>query len=50
MTVFWDVFIIRAIALMMEAVNTSEASGNFSRLHGATTQKTVIFILAAVRT
>jgi hypothetical protein len=34
----------------MEAANTSETSVNFYRLHGATSQKTVIFILAAVRT
>jgi hypothetical protein len=38
------------IALMMEAANTSETSVNFTRLHDATTQKTAIFILAAVRT
>jgi hypothetical protein len=34
----------------MEAASTSETAVNFSnRLHGATTQKTAIFILAAVR-
>jgi hypothetical protein len=33
---------------MMEAASTSETSVN--RLHSATTQKTAIFILAAVRT
>jgi hypothetical protein len=38
--------IIRA---MMEAASTSEAWKTI-RLHGATSQKTVIFILAAVRT
>jgi hypothetical protein len=32
----------------MEAVSTSETSASF--YHGATSQKTVIFILAAVRT
>jgi hypothetical protein len=32
---------------MMEAANTSV---NFARLHGITTQKTDIFILAAVTT
>jgi hypothetical protein len=42
--------IIRSIALMMEAASTSETSESFIRLHGATTQKTAIFILAAVRT
>jgi hypothetical protein len=35
----------RAIALMMGAVSTSETSVNY----GVTTQKTVTFILAAVR-
>jgi hypothetical protein len=30
------------IALMMEAPSTSETSVNFTRLHGATTQKTAI--------
>jgi hypothetical protein len=29
MTVFWDVALCRAIALMMEAVRTSESSVNF---------------------
>jgi hypothetical protein len=38
------------IALMMEAASTSETSVNFYQLHGATTQKTAIFIFAAVRT
>jgi hypothetical protein len=34
---------------MMEAVSTSETSVNFYQIHGATSQKTVLFILAAVR-
>jgi hypothetical protein len=40
------------IALMMEAARTSEMLVNFYqiRLHGATTQKTAIFVLIAVRT
>jgi hypothetical protein len=42
--------IIRAIALMMEAVNTSEIRQTYTRLHGSTSQKTVVLILAAVRT
>jgi uncharacterized ion transporter superfamily protein YfcC len=37
--------VFRAIALMMEAARTSETLVNFTRLHGATTQKTAIFIL-----
>jgi hypothetical protein len=36
--------------LMMEPVSTSEMSVNFHHTHGSTTQKTAIFILAAVRT
>jgi hypothetical protein len=40
---------IGLIVLMMEA-SISETSANFTRLHGATFQKTVIFIFAAVRT
>jgi hypothetical protein len=40
----------RPIALMMEAVSTSETSVNFYRLHGTTSQKKVIFILATMRT
>jgi hypothetical protein len=32
---------------MMEAVSTSEMSADFYELHCATSQKTVIFILAA---
>jgi hypothetical protein len=35
---------------MMEAARTSETLVNSTRLHGATTQKTAIFILTAVRT
>jgi hypothetical protein len=35
---------------MMEAARTSETLVNFYRLHGTTTQKTAIFVLAAVRT
>jgi hypothetical protein len=38
------------IALMVEAASTSETSVTSTRLHGATTQKTLIFILAAMRT
>jgi hypothetical protein len=38
------------ITLMMEAVSTPETSVNFCGLHGATTQKAAIFILAAGRT
>jgi hypothetical protein len=34
----------------MEAASASEMSVNFCQLHGATTQKTAIFILTAVRT
>jgi hypothetical protein len=42
---------IRAIIiLMMEEASVSETSVNSCRQHGATTQKTAIFILAAVRT
>jgi hypothetical protein len=44
-------FIIRSmIALMMEAARTSETLVTSTRLHGATTQKTAIFVLTAVRT
>jgi hypothetical protein len=35
---------------MMEAASTSETPVNFYQPHGATSQKTVVFILAAVRT
>lgn len=38
------------IALMMGAVSSSETTVNFSILQGATTQNTVNFKLAAVRT
>jgi hypothetical protein len=31
------------IALMMEAASTSETSVDFYKMHGATSQKTVIF-------
>jgi hypothetical protein len=37
------------IALMMEAVRTSETSLNFYETTGAISQKAVIFILAAMR-
>jgi hypothetical protein len=40
-----------AIALIMEAVCTSETSVNFyETIHGAIFQKAVIFTLAAMRT
>jgi hypothetical protein len=35
---------------MMEAARTPETLINFYRLHSATTQKTDIFVLTAVRT
>jgi hypothetical protein len=38
------------IALMVKASSSSETSVNFIRLHGATTQKAAIFILAALST
>jgi hypothetical protein len=38
------------IALMMEAVRTSEMSSTLTSLHVVTYQKAVMFILAAVRT
>jgi hypothetical protein len=45
------VSVITVIALMMKAVSSYEASVNFyTRIHGATCQKTDIFILAAMRT
>jgi hypothetical protein len=47
MTVFWVVLQLRPvklIALRMEASSSSEASMNYIRLHGATTQMRVIFI------
>jgi hypothetical protein len=34
----------------MEAARTSETLVNFYQIHGVATQKTAIFILAAVRT
>jgi hypothetical protein len=37
------------IALLMEATSTSETSVNFYQSTGSTSQKTAIFILAAVR-
>jgi hypothetical protein len=37
-------------ALMIEAVSTPGTSVIYTRLHGTTFQKTVIFILVAVRT
>jgi hypothetical protein len=37
-------------ALMMEAISTSETSVNFYEIHGATSQKTAIFILVVLRT
>jgi hypothetical protein len=40
--------IIRAITLMIEAVSTSETFVNYSKLHGATSQKTVIFVAAFI--
>jgi hypothetical protein len=46
MTVFWDV---APCSLMMEAASTFKTSVNFYQTTGATSQKTVIFILAAVR-
>jgi hypothetical protein len=38
------------IAMTMEAARTSQKSVTSTRLHGAATQKTAIFILAALRT
>jgi hypothetical protein len=38
------------MSLMMKAASTSETPVNFTRLHDATSQKTAIFILDAVRT
>jgi hypothetical protein len=43
------VHIASIIALMMEAVSTSETSAYLTRLHGAISQKAVVSILAAVR-
>jgi hypothetical protein len=56
-TVFWDVapfvwqkFFRRFTLMMMEAASTSEIRFTSTRLHGTKSQKTVIFILATVRT
>jgi hypothetical protein len=38
------------LAASIIKASTSETSVKFYKLHGATTQKTVIFILAAART
>jgi hypothetical protein len=38
------------IRAMMQAASSSETSVNSTRQHGAATQKTAIFVLAAVRT
>jgi hypothetical protein len=54
MVVFWDV----ALHSLVEVYDVSDRSDDggskylwkIGRLHGATSQKTVIFILAAVRT
>jgi hypothetical protein len=50
MAVLWDVARWAMITLMMEAVSTSETSVSIYRVHGATSQKTDIFIIVAVRT
>jgi hypothetical protein len=57
MAVFWVVvpcslvdLAASIIALIMVAASTSETPVNFYQIHGTTTQKTAIFILAAVRT
>jgi hypothetical protein len=50
--VFWyaaSCSLVEIKALMMEAVSTPETSVISRRPHGATSQKTVIFTLAAVR-
>jgi hypothetical protein len=44
------IIVIIIIALMMETARTSETVVTSTRLHGATTQKTAIFVLTAVRT
>jgi hypothetical protein len=41
---------VKNSTLIMEAASTSEATVNFYRLHGETTQKTAIFMLATVKT
>jgi hypothetical protein len=43
------VFCTSIIALMMEGASTSATSMNY-KIHGATTQKTVVFILVILRT
>jgi hypothetical protein len=40
----------KALGLITEAASTSEISVSFHQIHGATSQKTVIFILATVKT
>jgi hypothetical protein len=52
MAAFWvlAVPIVRVIVLMMETAGISETSVNFTKLHGATTQKAAIFIFAVLRT
>jgi hypothetical protein len=49
-TAFWDIAISISSSLMMEAVRTSETRSTPTRVHGATSKKTLNFILAAVRT
>jgi hypothetical protein len=48
MTSFWDVLTASIVALMMEVPLKPQSTS--TRLHGATSQKAVIFILTAVRT
>jgi hypothetical protein len=50
MAAFWDTALCSLTALMMEAVQTPETRSTSTRLHGAISQKAVIFLLAAVRT
>jgi hypothetical protein len=50
MTVFTASIIMVMMALMIDAVSTSETSVNFYQTYGATCQQTVIFMLDAVRT
>jgi hypothetical protein len=59
MAVFWDVaqcslvskvLTASIIALIMEAVSTQKRRSISTRLHGAASQKTAIFIFLAVRT
>jgi hypothetical protein len=38
------------MVLLMEAESTFETSVNFTRIHGATTQNTIIFTLTTVKT